>query len=170
MDLKTKIRAIENFPKEGVTFRDITPILKDPECLNVAIDRIIESVTDQEFSLVLGPESRGFIFGVPVSCKINKGFIPVRKAGKLPYETISKSYSLEYGEATIEMHVDAIEKGDKVIIIDDLLATGGTAKAIAELVEQIGATVSCIVFLIELEGLQGRKNLEGYDVRSIIKY
>ena len=170
MDLKQVIRTIEDFPKEGVSFRDITPILRNPEYLNSAVDQIISAVSDTDFELVLGPESRGFIFGVPVSCKTNKGFIPARKAGKLPYKTLSKSYSLEYGSATIEIHADAIEKGQKVIIVDDLLATGGTAKAIAEMVEEVGGIVSGIVFLIELEGLNGREFLEGYNVHSIIKY
>lgn len=170
MDLKKLIRTIEDFPDKGILFRDITPILKEPKAFKMSVSKIIDEVSDIDFDLVLGPESRGFIFGVPVSCEMEKGFIPVRKAGKLPYTTVSKTYSLEYGEATIEIHKDAIERGQRVIVVDDLLATGGTTKAITELIEEMGGIVCCIVFLIELENLKGRDVLKGYDVRSILKF
>lgn len=170
MDLKTAIRSIENFPQEGVIFRDITPILHNPETLREAVHQMQEQLAGQDFDLVLGPESRGFIFGVPMAYNMSKGFVPVRKAGKLPYKTVAKSYDLEYGQATIEIHVDAIKPGDKVVIVDDLLATGGTTKAIIDLVESMGGEVVRLVYLIELEFLKGREVLQGYDIRSIIKY
>lgn len=170
MDLKTVIRSIENFPQEGIIFRDITPILHNPETLREAIHQMQETLTGQDFSLILGPESRGFIFGVPLAYNLQKGFVPVRKAGKLPYQTVAKTYDLEYGQATIEIHVDAIKPGDKVVIVDDLLATGGTTKAIIDLVESMGGQVVKLVYLIELEFLNGRSALPGYDIHSIIKY
>jgi len=170
MDFKEVIRSIPDFPEEGILFRDITTILHDPEALNASIDAICESLKDEEFDFVVGPESRGFIFGVPAAYKMNKGFIPIRKAGKLPAEVLSKSYSLEYGQATIEMHKDAIKKGQKVAIIDDLLATGGTCKAMCELIEEAGGIVSVMSFFIELEGLNGREILKDYNIKSIVKY
>ena len=170
MDLKEKIRSIENYPQEGVIFRDITTLLKDAEGLKRAIDRMQAKVADLEFDLVLGPESRGFIFGMPLAYNMNKGFVPVRKKGKLPAEVISKEYALEYGTATIEMHKDAVKPGQKVIIVDDLMATGGTAKAVAEMVERIGAEVAAMVFLIELDFLDGRKAVPGYRIESVIHY
>lgn len=170
MDLKQKIRSIENFPQEGVIFRDITPILHDPELLKEAVHQMQDTLKDQDFDLVLGPESRGFIFGVPISYNLSKGFVPVRKAGKLPYKTVSKTYDLEYGQATIEIHVDAIKEGDRVVIVDDLLATGGTTKAIIDLVESMGGKVVKLAYLIELGFLNGRETLQGYDIASIIQY
>lgn len=170
MDLYTLIRDVENFPKEGILFRDITPLLQDAKGLQESIDRMAEEVKDVDFDIVIGPESRGFIFGVPLAYKLQKGFVPVRKPGKLPYETIGQSYDLEYGSNTIEMHVDAIKPGQKVVIADDLLATGGTTKAIVELVEKLGGEVVKIVYLIELEGLNGRELLEGQNIVSLLKY
>lgn len=170
MDLKNEIRSIENFPQEGVIFRDITPILHNPKLLKEAVHQMQEGLNENNFDLVLGPESRGFIFGVPISYNMNKGFVPVRKAGKLPYKTVAKTYDLEYGTATIEIHVDAIKPGDRVVIVDDLLATGGTTKAIIELVESMGGKVVKLAYLIELEFLKGREVLEGYDIHSVIKY
>ena len=170
MDFKEVIRTIPDFPEEGILFRDITTVLQTPKALNASIDAICESMKDEDFDIVVGPESRGFIFGVPVAYKLNKGFIPIRKAGKLPAEIISKSYSLEYGQATIEMHKDAIKKGQKVVIVDDLLATGGTCKAMCELIEEAGGIVSLMSFFIELEDLAGRDVLKGYNIKSIIKY
>lgn len=170
MDLKDKIRSIENYPQEGVIFRDITTLLKDAEGMKQAIDDMQASLEGVDFDLILGPESRGFIFGMPVAYNMGKGFIPVRKKGKLPAEVISQEYSLEYGTATIEMHKDAVKPGQKVVIVDDLLATGGTAKAIVEMVESVGATVEALVFLIELDFLDGRKALSGYRVESVIHY
>lgn len=170
MDLNTLIRDVENFPKEGILFKDITPLLQDAKGLQESIDKMAESVQDVDFDIVIGPESRGFIFGVPLAYKLKKGFVPVRKPGKLPYETIGQSYDLEYGSNTIEMHIDAIKPGQKVIIADDLLATGGTTKAIVDLVEKLGGEVVKIVYLIELEGLNGRELLKGQNIVSLLKY
>ena len=170
MDLNTLIRDVENFPKEGILFKDITPLLQDAKGLQESIDKMAESVQDVDFDIVIGPESRGFIFGVPLAYKLQKGFVPVRKPGKLPYETIGQSYDLEYGSNTIEMHIDAIKPGQKVIIADDLLATGGTTKAIVDLVEKLGGEVVKIVYLIELEGLNGRVLLKGQNIVSLLKY
>ena len=170
MDLNTLIRDVENFPKEGILFKDITPLLQDAKGLQESIDKMAESVQDVDFDIVIGPESRGFIFGVPLAYKLQKGFVPVRKPGKLPYETIGQSYDLEYGSNTIEMHIDAIKPGQKVIIADDLLATGGTTKAIVALVEKLGGEVVKIVYLIELEGLNGRELLKGQNIVSLLKY
>jgi len=170
MNLSSKIRDIVDFPKEGVVFKDITPILQDPKYLNESINQMEEQIKDLEFDYIIGPESRGFIFGVPLACKMNKGFIPVRKKGKLPYETKAKEYSLEYGTATIEIHIDAIKPGQKVVIADDLLATGGTSRAIVDLIEEMGGEIVGFVYLIELEFLDGRKLLDGYNIKSLIKY
>ena len=170
MDLKDKIRSIENFPQEGVLFRDITTLLKDAEGMKEAIDQMTAKLDGVDFDLVLGPESRGFIFGMPVAYNMGKGFVTVRKAGKLPAEVVSKEYALEYGTATIEMHKDAIQPGQKVVIVDDLMATGGTAKAIVEMVEEMGGEVAAMLFLIELDFLEGRKVLPGYKIESVIHY
>lgn len=170
MDLKDKIRSIENYPQEGVIFRDITTLLKDAEGMKTAIDEMTAKLQGVDFDMVLGPESRGFIFGMPVAYNLGKGFVPVRKKGKLPAEVISKEYALEYGTAVIEMHKDAIQPGQKVVIVDDLMATGGTAKAIVEMVEEMGAEVAALVFLIELDFLEGRKALPGYRIESVIHY
>lgn len=170
MNLHSLIRDVKNFPKEGILFKDITTLLQDGEGLAQAIDQISAYLEDTEFDIVLGPEARGFIVGVPVAYKLKKGFIPVRKPGKLPYECVAETYDLEYGTSTIEMHIDAIKKGQKVVIVDDLLATGGTTKAMINLVEKMGGTVEKIVFLIELEELKGRDLLEGYAIESVLKY
>ena len=164
------VRSIPDFPEKGIIFRDITSVIQSPEGLKLAIDGINESLKDVDYDVVVGPESRGFIFGVPVAYANGKGFVPVRKKGKLPCETISEDYSLEYGTATIEMHKDAIVPGQKVVIVDDLIATGGTTEAIIKLIERLGGEVAKVVFLIELEGLNGREKLAGYDVDSVIKY
>ena len=164
------VRSIPDFPEKGIIFRDITSVIQSPEGLKLAIDGITESLKDVDYDVVVGPESRGFIFGVPVAYANGKGFVPVRKKGKLPCETISEDYSLEYGTATIEMHKDAIVPGQKVVIVDDLIATGGTTEAIIKLIERLGGEVVKVVFLIELEGLNGREKLAGYDVDSVIKY
>ena len=170
MDLKDKIRSIENYPQEGVIFRDSTTLLKDADGMREAIDAIQKPLEGLDFDLVLGPESRGFIFGMPVAYNLGKGFVPVRKKGKLPAEVISKEYALEYGTATIEMHKDAVQPGQKVVIVDDLLATGGTANAIVEMVEEIGAQVVALAFLIELDFLGGRKALPGRRIETVIHY
>ena len=170
MYLNALIRDVEDFPKEGILFKDITPLLQDAKGLQESIDQMAREVQDVDFDLVIGPESRGFIFGVPLAYKLQKGFVPVRKPGKLPYKTIGQSYDLEYGSNTIEMHIDAIKPGQKVIIVDDLLATGGTTKAMVELIEKLGGEVVKIVYLIELEGLNGRSILEGQNIVSLLKY
>ncbi|MDR1559743.1 MAG: adenine phosphoribosyltransferase [Clostridiales bacterium] len=169
-ELTDVIRAIPDFPEPGVIFRDITTVLQNPRTLAFAVDAIADRLDGADFDLVIGPESRGFIFGVPVAYKLGKGFIPVRKKGKLPYKTVRKSYDLEYGSAEIEMHIDAIAKGQRVAVIDDLLATGGTCKALADIVEEVGGVVAAMVFLIELEPLRGRELLKGYNVKSVIQY
>lgn len=170
MDLKNIIRNVPDYPKEGILFRDITTVLKDKDALRYSVDEISKSLEGLEFDYILGPESRGFIFAMPIAYNMNKGFIPVRKAGKLPCEVISKEYDLEYGSATLEIHKDALKKGDKVVIVDDLLATGGTCKAIMELVESIGVEIVSINFFIELEDLKGREFLGDYNIHSVVKY
>lgn len=164
------VRSIKDFPEEGIIFRDVTSVIQDPDGLHLAIDKLQEEIKDIDFDVVVGPESRGFIFGVPVAYNLHKGFVPVRKKGKLPCETIEEEYDLEYGSATIEIHKDAIKPGQKVVIVDDLIATGGTTEAMIKLIERLGGEVVAIDFLMELEGLEGRKKLEGYNVKSVIKY
>ena len=164
------VRSIPDFPEPGIIFRDVTSILEDGDGLHLAIDLMQEKLKDVDFDVVVGPESRGFIFGVPIAYNLHKPFVPVRKKGKLPCETISIEYDLEYGSAVIEMHKDSIKPGQKVVIIDDLMATGGTIEAIVKLIEQLGGVVVKAVFLMELEGLEGRKRLEGYDVETVIAY
>ena len=164
------VRSIPDFPEKGIIFRDITTVIQSPEGLKLAIDGINEKLKGVDYDVVVGPESRGFIFGVPVAYANGKGFVPVRKKGKLPCETISAEYELEYGTATIEMHKDAITPGQKVVIVDDLIATGGTTEAIIKLIEQLGGEVVKVIFLMELEGLKGRDKIAGYDVESVIKY
>jgi adenine phosphoribosyltransferase len=170
LDLKQKIRSIPDFPKKGVVFRDITTLLADKEALKSAVDKMTENYKDKDIDLILGAEARGFIFGSLLAYNLGTGFIPVRKPGKLPYKTCQTSYDLEYGQNVLQMHIDAVKKGDKVLIVDDLVATGGTAKAKAQLVEEMGGVVVGFCFLIELEFLNPRKVLEGYDVYSLIKY
>ena len=164
------VRSIPDFPEEGIIFRDVTSILEDADGLQLAIDLLQEKLKDVEFDVVVGPESRGFIFGVPIAYNMHKAFIPVRKKGKLPCETVEIEYDLEYGSAVIEMHKDSIKPGQKVVIIDDLMATGGTIEAIVKLVESLGGEVVKIALLMELEGLEGRKKLEGYQVDTVIAY
>lgn len=170
MDLKEKIRIIENFPKEGISFKDITTLISDGEGLKEAIDQIVNHLKDKEIDLIVGPEARGFIFGVPVAYALGVGFIPVRKPGKLPGETISINYGLEYGEDQLQLHKDAIKPGQRVAIVDDLLATGGTVQGVAKLVEQAGGEVVSLDFVIELTELNGKDKLEGYDVLSLVQY
>jgi adenine phosphoribosyltransferase len=168
--LESYVRSIPDFPEPGIIFRDVTSVLQDKDGLRMAIDQMQELLNGLEFDVIVGPESRGFIFGVPIAYNLNKAFIPIRKKGKLPCETISMDYDLEYGKATIEMHKDAIKPGQKVVIIDDLIATGGTIEAITKLIESLGGEVIKIVFLMELKGLEGRKKLEGYNVDAVIQY
>lgn len=169
MELKNKIRAIENYPKEGVIFRDITTLLKDKDAFKKAVDEMAEKI-DKDVDKIIGIEARGFIFASALAYKLDKGFIPVRKPGKLPWDKERESYELEYGEDSIEIHKDAIEAGEKIVIVDDLLATGGTAKACVKLVEKLKGKVSSAIFLVELEDLKGREVLSGTRVESIIKY
>lgn len=164
------IRSIPDFPEPGIIFRDITSILQDADGFQLAIDQLIERVNPDEVDVIAGAESRGFILGAPVAYKLHKPFVLIRKKGKLPMATVSKKYDLEYGTAEIEIHKDAVQPGQRVVIIDDLLATGGTLQACNELVEELGGKVVKDLFLIELAGLNGRKKLAGYDVESIICY
>lgn len=164
------VRTIPDFPEPGIMFRDVTSVLQDADGLQLAIQGIQKLLEGVDFDVVVGTESRGFIFGVPVAYNLKKPFIPVRKKGKLPCETVEMTYDLEYGTATIEMHKDSIKPGQRVVLIDDLIATGGTIEACTKLIEQLGGEVAKIVFLMELEGLNGRDKLKGYDVDSVIKY
>lgn len=168
--LEDYVRSIPDFPEPGIIFRDVTSVLQEADGLQLSINGIMDKLKDVDFDVVVGPESRGFIFGVPVAYSMKKAFVPVRKKGKLPCETISMEYDLEYGSAVIEMHKDSIKPGQKVVIIDDIIATGGTIEAITKLVEQLGGEVVKIVFLMELAGLDGRKKLAKYDVESVIRY
>lgn len=170
MDLKKYIADIRDFPEEGVLFRDVTPLLADKEAYRESIRLIKEYTQDKNVDVVVGPEARGFLFGCPVAIELNAGFVPVRKPGKLPREVVSQKYELEYGHNEIQMHSDSIQPGQNVLIVDDLLATGGTVEAAASLIEKMGGNIVGIVFLIELEALNGRKLLEKYDVYSVLKY
>ena len=164
------IISIPDFPEPGIIFRDITGILRDADGLKLSIDKIQEMLEGVEFDAVLGLESRGFIFGMPIAYNLHKAFIPVRKKGKLPRETVSAKYDLEYGTAEIEIHKEDLRPGMKVVIIDDLIATGGTVEAAVKLAESLGAEVVKIAFVMELAGLKGRERLAGYDVESVITY
>jgi len=168
--LEDYVTTIPDFPKKGIMFRDITTILQDPEGLRLAIDMLVDNLKDLDFDVVVGSESRGFLFGAPVAYKMGKGFILARKKGKLPREVISEDYDLEYGTATIEMHKDAIKPGQKAVIIDDLIATGGTTEAIIKLIEREGGKVVRLGFVIELAGLKGREKFKEYDVFSLLTY
>lgn len=170
MDLKEKIRVIDGFPVDGISFKDITTLLKDAGALNECINQMAEKFKDINVDVVVGPESRGFIFATPLAYLLKTGFVPVRKPGKLPAETISYEYSLEYGMDSLEIHKDSIMPGQKVLIVDDLLATGGTMFAAAKLVEKLGGEVVGLGFLIELEDLNGREKLTDYKVESLVKY
>ena len=164
------VRSIPDFPEPGIIFRDVTSILQDADGLHLAIDLMQEKLKDVDFDVVVGLEARGFALGTPIAYALNKGFVLVRKKGKLPCETISEEYDLEYGTAEIEIHVDAIKPGQRVVITDDLIATGGTVKAAIDLVERLGGVVVGCVFLMELAGLKGREKLEGYRVDSVVAY
>ena len=168
--LEEYVRSIPDFPEEGIIFRDVTSVLQDAEGLHLAIDTMQEKIKDLEFDVVAGPESRGFIFGTPIAYNNRKPFVLIRKKGKLPCETVEISYDLEYGQATIEMHKDSIKPGQKVLIVDDLIATGGTTEAMVRLIEQLGGEVVGIVVLIELAGLKGREKMAGYRLESAICY
>ncbi len=169
-ELKDYVRTIPDFPQPGIMFRDITTVLQDADGLRLAIDSMQDLVKDLDFDVIAGAEARGFVFGTPLAYNMHKPMVLIRKKGKLPRETLSVEYELEYGTATMEMHKDALQPGQKVLIVDDLLATGGTAKAIAKLIEASGAEVAGLVFMLELAGLEGRKTLEGYKVFSALAY
>jgi adenine phosphoribosyltransferase len=170
MDLKNYIRNVKDFPKQGIMFRDITTLLKNPEAFNYTLNQLLEFTKGKNINKVVGIESRGFIFGSVISHQLGCGFIPVRKPGKLPAEKVSISYSLEYGEDTLEIHKDAVQPGDKVLVHDDLLATGGTMNAVCQLIEKLGGEVVQVSFIVELSFLNGRDKLKSYDVRSIVNY
>ena len=168
--LRKLIREVPNFPKAGVNFYDITTLLKDAEGLKNTIDALEEQVNGQKIDTVIGVESRGFIFATPLAIRLNAGFVPVRKPKKLPAEKVSISYDLEYGQDTLEIHKDAVGEGHNVLIVDDLLATGGTAKAVVDLVEGLGGKIAGLLFVVELDFLKGREKFDGYDVRSLVRY
>ncbi len=168
--LEEYVRSIPDFPEPGIIFRDITSVLQDPDGLHLAIDTMQDLIKDVEFDVVAGPESRGFIFGTPIAYLNNKAFVLIRKKGKLPCETVSQDYDLEYGKATIEMHKDSIKPGQKVLIVDDLIATGGTTEAMIKLVESLGGKVVGVVVLMELAGLKGRERLKDCPLYSAITY
>lgn len=170
MDLKEKIRIVENFPKKGISFKDISTLIEDGEAFKFAIDEIANNLKDKNVDLIVGPEARGFIFGVPVAYALGIGFVPIRKKGKLPCETVSVSYGLEYGEDILEIHKDAIKNGQRVAIVDDLLATGGTIEAAVKLIESVGGEVVSLDFAIELTGLKGADKFKDYDLKSLVKY
>ncbi|WP_416175418.1 adenine phosphoribosyltransferase [Clostridium sp.] len=170
MDLKNSVRVIEGFPKEGISFKDITTVLKDKDAFKYAVDEIVKHLKDMNIDLVVGPEARGFLFGAPIAYAIGAGFIPVRKAGKLPCETVKVIYDLEYGKDELEMHKDAIRPGQRVAVVDDLLATGGTISSVANLVEKLGGKIVSADFVIELTDLKGRDKLKNCDVFSLIQY
>lgn len=164
------IRTIPDFPEPGILFRDVTSVVQDADGLKLAIDEMVKLLDGVDCDVIAGAESRGFIFGMPIAYLLHKPFVLIRKAGKLPCETVSETYDLEYGTATIEIHKDAIKPGQKVVLVDDLIATGGTMKAAAHLVEQLGGEVVKLIFLIELAGLEGRKLLSSYEVASVVSY
>lgn len=168
--IEAYVKSIPDFPEPGIIFRDVTSVLQDADGLRLAVDLMQEKLAGIEFDLIVGPESRGFIFGVPIAYNLHKPFIPIRKKGKLPRETVSIQYDLEYGTAELEIHRDAIQKGQRVVIIDDLMATGGTNEAMISLIEGLGGIVVKTVFLMELAGLKGRDRLQGYDVDSVLIY
>ena len=170
MDLKALVRSIPDFPKEGILFRDITPLIGDSDGFEALINEMAQPLFDRDVDLIVGPEARGFIFGAALASTLHAGFVPARKPGKLPYETLSYEYGLEYGTDKLQIHTDAIKPGQRVAIVDDLLATGGTALACARLVEQAGGVVAGFVFAIELTDLPGRETLAGYPVHTILQY
>lgn len=169
-ELEKYIRTVPDFPEPGVMFRDITTVLENPDGFKLAIDSLIKLLDGVDYDVVAGAESRGFIFGAPIAYALGKPFVLIRKKGKLPFETVSTSYDLEYGSASIEMHVDSIKEGQKVVLIDDLIATGGTIEAAAKLIETVGGEVVKILFLMELSGFNGREKLSKYDVSSVLAY
>ena len=169
-EVEKYIRSIKDFPKEGIIFRDITTVIQDPKGLKLVVDAMVDKVKNLDFDVVVGLEARGFIFGMPIAYLLGKSFVLVRKKGKLPCETISESYDLEYGKAEIEIHTDSIKPGQKVVLVDDLIATGGTIEAAIKLIERLGGEVVDCLFLVELAGLKGRERLSNYNVDSVVAY
>lgn len=170
LELKDKIRIIEGFPKEGISFKDITTLAQDGEAFKYTVEAFTKYLKDKKIDVIVGPEARGFLFGTPVAYALGIGFVPVRKKGKLPFDTISVEYDLEYGSDILEIHKDAIKPGQRVAIIDDLLATGGTMSTVVKLVEEVGGEVISIDFVIELTDLKGKEKLENYDIFSLVQY
>jgi len=170
MELAAFIRDIEDFPEAGVVFKDITPLLNDPKALRAACKALLDFIGDRKVDKVVGVDSRGFIFAPMLAEKLGAGFVPIRKMGKLPFETLSQSYELEYGQETLEIHTDAIKKGEQVLVHDDVLATGGTAEAVCKLVERLGGEVVQCNFLVEIKSLEGAKKLQGYSLKSLLSY
>jgi adenine phosphoribosyltransferase len=168
--IESFIRNIPNFPKEGILFKDIAPLLQDPEGVKLCLEGLLGLLKGQKIDKVIGIESRGFFFATLIAQELNAGFVPVRKPGKLPYKTLSQSYALEYGEDAVEIHIDAIEKGERILIHDDVLATGGTAEAVCKLVEQLGGEIVQCNFIMELAFLKGRDKLKSYDVQAVLNY
>lgn len=164
------IREVENFPKNGINFKDITTLLKDGESFKFAVDMMVQDLKDRKIDYIIGPEARGFLMGAAVAYALGVGFIPVRKPGKLPSQTASIDYELEYGVDSLEIHIDAFEEGSRIAIVDDLLATGGTVQAVAKLIERLGGKIEAIEFLIELEFLDGKKKLSEYHINSLVIY
>ena len=170
VDIKSVIREIENFPKDGINFKDITTLLKDGESFKFAVDMMVEDLKNRKIDYIVGPEARGFLMGAAVAYALGVGFIPVRKPGKLPSKTASIDYELEYGVDSLEIHIDAFEVGSRIAIVDDLLATGGTVRAVAKLIESLGGKIEAIEFLIELEDLKGKSKLSEYHINSLVTY
>ncbi|MDB5349427.1 MAG: apt [Planctomycetota bacterium] len=170
IDLREHIRDIPDFPKPGIMFKDITPLLGHPEAFRASIDRLAQAFSDQKLDAIAAAEARGFIFGAPLALALNVGFIPIRKPGKLPYATIAMEYQLEYGHDRLEVHSDALKPGNRVLLLDDVLATGGTMRACCDLIQQTGAEVAACAFILELDFLKGRERLEPYEVFSLIRY
>lgn len=170
MDLKNKIRVIEGFPKEGISFKDVTTLMQDKDAFKYAIDKMAEVLKDDKIDVIVAPEARGFLFGAPLAYALGASFVPVRKKGKLPSKTIEVKYALEYGEDILQMHVDSIKKGQRVAIVDDLLATGGTTESAIELVNKLGGEVVALEFVVELTGLKGRELFKDYKVGSLVEY
>ncbi|WMJ81271.1 adenine phosphoribosyltransferase [Clostridium sp. MB40-C1] len=170
MDLKESIRIIDGFPKDGISFKDVTTLLQNSKAFKYSVDKVAEHLKDKNVDVIVGPEARGFLFGAPVAYAVGAGFVPVRKKGKLPSDTVAVDYSLEYGTDTLEIHKDAIKPGQKVAIVDDLLATGGTIESVVKLIEKLGGEVVSVDFIIELTDLRGKDKLDGYDVMSLVQY
>lgn len=170
MDFREKIEIVDGFPKEGISFKDITPLIGDGAVFKALIDELADRLRKLNVDYIAGPEARGFIFGVPLAYALGVGFVPIRKKGKLPQETVSITYDLEYGSDTLEIHKNSFKKGDRIALVDDLLATGGTINACAELIERAGGEIVSVDFIVELTELKGRERLKGYPVHSVVKY